>query len=237
MSLRVNTNVEAFNAHRNLSATSMALSKSMEKLSSRPAHQPRGGRRRRPGDLRGHAGPDPRHGAGQPQRAGRHLARADRGRFAERDALDPAAHPRARRAVGERHAVDLRSGQDHGRGRAADRRARPHPRHARRSTASPCSAPRVPARPSRSRSAPTRTSTRPTTRTASASASRRSRSRACRWTCRRSTPPSARSRRSARTWVRSRTGSSRRSPTSVSPRRTCRRPSSGSATWTWRRRW
>ena len=34
MSLRVNTNVEAFNAHRNLSSTSMALSKSMEKLSS-----------------------------------------------------------------------------------------------------------------------------------------------------------------------------------------------------------
>jgi len=34
MSLRVNTNVEAFNAHRNLSQTSMALSKSMEKLSS-----------------------------------------------------------------------------------------------------------------------------------------------------------------------------------------------------------
>ena len=34
MSLRVNTNVEAFNAHRNLSQTSSALSKSMEKLSS-----------------------------------------------------------------------------------------------------------------------------------------------------------------------------------------------------------
>src|SRR3954454_22026980 len=34
MSLRVNTNVEAFNAHRNLQNTSMALSKSMEKLSS-----------------------------------------------------------------------------------------------------------------------------------------------------------------------------------------------------------
>ena len=34
MSLRVNTNVEAFNAHRNLSSTSTALSKSMEKLSS-----------------------------------------------------------------------------------------------------------------------------------------------------------------------------------------------------------
>ena len=34
MSLRVNTNVEAFNAHRNLEATQCALSKSMEKLSS-----------------------------------------------------------------------------------------------------------------------------------------------------------------------------------------------------------
>ena len=34
MSLRVKTNVEAFNAHRNLFNTSMALSKSMEKLSS-----------------------------------------------------------------------------------------------------------------------------------------------------------------------------------------------------------
>jgi flagellin len=34
MSLRVNTNVEAFNAHRNLFNTSLALSKSMEKLSS-----------------------------------------------------------------------------------------------------------------------------------------------------------------------------------------------------------
>ena len=34
MSLRVNTNVEAFNAHRNLVGTSTALSKSMEKLSS-----------------------------------------------------------------------------------------------------------------------------------------------------------------------------------------------------------
>ena len=34
MSLRVNTNVEAFNAHRNLESTQMKLSKSMQKLSS-----------------------------------------------------------------------------------------------------------------------------------------------------------------------------------------------------------
>jgi flagellin len=34
MSLRVNTNVEAFNAHRNLENTQMQLSKSMQKLSS-----------------------------------------------------------------------------------------------------------------------------------------------------------------------------------------------------------
>ena len=34
MGLRINTNVEAFNSHRNLQATSTAMSKSMEKLSS-----------------------------------------------------------------------------------------------------------------------------------------------------------------------------------------------------------
>jgi flagellin len=34
MSLRVNTNIEAFNAHRNLQSTQMQLSKSMQKLSS-----------------------------------------------------------------------------------------------------------------------------------------------------------------------------------------------------------
>lgn len=34
MSLRINTNVEAFNAHRNLEATSGAVAKSMERLSS-----------------------------------------------------------------------------------------------------------------------------------------------------------------------------------------------------------
>ncbi len=34
MSLRINTNVEAFNSHRNLEATSGRLAKSMERLSS-----------------------------------------------------------------------------------------------------------------------------------------------------------------------------------------------------------
>src|ERR671921_1556876 len=34
MSLRINTNIEAFNAHRQLSATSDKLGKSMERLSS-----------------------------------------------------------------------------------------------------------------------------------------------------------------------------------------------------------
>ncbi|MDO8214224.1 flagellin FliC, partial [Conexibacter sp. CPCC 206217] len=34
MSLRINTNVEAFNAHRNLEGTSNKLAKSMERLSS-----------------------------------------------------------------------------------------------------------------------------------------------------------------------------------------------------------
>ena len=71
------------------------------------SHQPGGGRRGWPGDLRGHARPDPRHGAGQPQRAGRHLAGADRGGFPQRDALDPAARPRAVDPVRQRHAVDV----------------------------------------------------------------------------------------------------------------------------------
>ena len=128
MGLRVNTNVEAFNAHRNLSQTSVGMSQVDGEALQRPAHQPRRRRRRRSGDLRGHARPDPRHGAGQPQRAGRHLARPDGGRLAQRDARDPAARPRALHPVGQRHAVDVGSGQDHGRGRAADRRARPHPR-------------------------------------------------------------------------------------------------------------
>ena len=34
MSLRINTNTDALNAHRQLSATAMTMSKSMEKLSS-----------------------------------------------------------------------------------------------------------------------------------------------------------------------------------------------------------
>ena len=34
MSLRINTNTDALNAHRQLSATAMSMSKSMEKLSS-----------------------------------------------------------------------------------------------------------------------------------------------------------------------------------------------------------
>jgi len=34
MSLRINTNTDALNAHRQLTATSLAMSKSMEKLSS-----------------------------------------------------------------------------------------------------------------------------------------------------------------------------------------------------------
>ena len=105
MSLRVNTNVEAFNAHRNLAQTSTALSKSMEKLSSglrinRAADDAAGlaiSEKMR-AQIRGTRRP--------PQRAGRHLARPDGGRLAERDPLDPSAHPRARRAGRQRHAGD-----------------------------------------------------------------------------------------------------------------------------------
>ena len=76
------------------------------------------------------------------QRAGRHLARPDGGRLAQRDARDPAARPRALHPVRQRHAVDGRSGRDHGRGRAADRRARRASATARSSTARRCSSAR-----------------------------------------------------------------------------------------------
>ena len=55
MGLRVNNNIAALNAYRNLSVTDGQMSKSLEKLSSRVPHQPRGRRRRRPGHLRGPA--------------------------------------------------------------------------------------------------------------------------------------------------------------------------------------
>ena len=169
MSLRVNTNVEAFNAHRNLEGTQMQLSKSMEKLSSRPAHQPRGRRRRRPGDLGEDARPDPRHRPGQ------------------RNALDGISLVQtAEGALNEMHSILQRvrelsvqcangtlSTSDQvaidSRGRPADRRARPHPRQHHSSTASPCSpaAFTLPGRRGLRRRQPDRL--RPTTRSASAS--------------------------------------------------------------------
>ena len=93
MSLRINTNTEAFNAHRQLVGTAMSMSKSMEKLSSglrinRAADDAAGlaiSEKMR-AQIRGVA-------QAQPQLAGRHLAGAVRRRRAERGALDPAARP------------------------------------------------------------------------------------------------------------------------------------------------
>ena len=48
MSLRIQNNVEAFNAHRNLRRRPAKIAKSMERLSLGLPHQPRGRRRRRP---------------------------------------------------------------------------------------------------------------------------------------------------------------------------------------------
>ena len=66
MGLRIQNNVEAFNAHRQLLDDVAQASKSMEKLSSGYPHQPRGGRRCRPRHLREDA------------RADRRLAQAQR---------------------------------------------------------------------------------------------------------------------------------------------------------------
>ena len=65
MSLRINTNIEAFNAHRQLGRTRIELGEVDGEAVQRPADQPGGGRRRRPRDLREAARPDPRPRAGQ----------------------------------------------------------------------------------------------------------------------------------------------------------------------------
>ena len=71
MSLRIQTNIEAFNAHRNLVMTSNALGEVDGAAVVRLPHQPRRRRRRRPGDQRKAAGSGPRHRPGSAQRPGR----------------------------------------------------------------------------------------------------------------------------------------------------------------------
>ena len=119
MSLRINTNIEAFNAHRQLERTQLDLGKSIEKLSS-------GLRINRAADdaaglaisekLRAQI-----RGIAQASRNAEDgdLARADGGRRPQRGARDPAARPRAGRRVRERHALAGRPQRDHGGGRAA----------------------------------------------------------------------------------------------------------------------
>ena len=220
MSLRVNTNVEAFNAHRNLSHDVDGAVEVDGEAVVRPADQPRGGRRRRPGDLGGHACPDPWHAqASRNAQDGISLVQTAEGSLNEMHSI--LQRVRELRSSGrQRHAVDVRSGQDHGRGRPADRRARPDPRQldVQRHRA----VRRVGRR--HDRDDPGRREPEPRLREQheprSASPSARSASAPCRWTCRRSTPRSRRSRTRAPISVRSRTGSSTPSRTSVSTRRT-----------------
>jgi flagellin len=82
MGLRINNNVAAMNAYRNLSVNDGAMSKSLERLSS-------GLRINRAADDA--AGLSVSEGR-RPQRAGRRQRRADRRRCADRDHRDPAAH-------------------------------------------------------------------------------------------------------------------------------------------------
>ena len=126
MSLRIQNNIEAFNAHRQLVHTSAQARQVDGEAVSRLPDQPRRRRRRRTRDLREAARPDRRPRPGPAQRAGRDLARADRRRRAQRSALHAAARPRARRPVQQRHALGSRQGRHHRRSRPALRRDRPH---------------------------------------------------------------------------------------------------------------
>ena len=90
--MRINQNISAFNAYRNLSNTNTAMGKSLEKLSSgfriNRAADDASGLVRSEG-LRSEIGGTK---VAIRTRPGRHQLRADRRGCAERGALDPAAH-------------------------------------------------------------------------------------------------------------------------------------------------
>ena len=163
--MRINTNIMALNAYNNLENTSNNLNSSLAKLSS-------GYRINKAADdasglvisenLKS-AGLRPP--AGDPQRPGRHLGRADRRRCAGLGAGDAPAHPRPRDPVGQHRRVGLdRPPGRPERDRAAPQRDRPRREHdvvRERSTCSTAaSAPRRHARPAR------RPSPRPASRSA-----------------------------------------------------------------------
>ena len=208
MSLRVNTNVEAFNAHRNLSATSTALSKSMEKLSS---------------GLRINRAAD--------DAAGLAISEGMRAQIrgtaqASRNAQDGISLVQtAEGALNEMHSILQRIRElavQFGNGTLSTSDQAKITAEVAQLTAElvrirdtstfngiALFGASVPAPPSRSRWAPTRTSTRANNTNRVGVTVAACRSAASRWTCRRSTPPSAPSRRSARTSAPCRTGSSR----------------------------
>ncbi|CAA9488542.1 MAG: Flagellin protein FlaA, partial [uncultured Solirubrobacteraceae bacterium] len=85
-------------------------------------HQPRWRRRGGPRHLGAHALADPRSRPGAAQHPGRRLDGADRRGCARRGPRDAPAHPRARRPVQERLALDDRPDRDPVRGHAAPER-------------------------------------------------------------------------------------------------------------------
>ncbi len=125
MSLRIQNNIEAFNAHRQLDRHGLGALQVDGEALQRLSHQPRRRRLGRPGDQREAARRDRRPRPGPAQRPGRRLARADRRRRDERGSLDAPARPRAGRPVQQRHALRVRQGGDHRRGLPALRRDQP----------------------------------------------------------------------------------------------------------------
>ena len=151
MSLRVNTNIEAFDAHRNLQQTQYALGKSMQKLSS---------------GLRINSAADDAAGLAISEKMTAQINGTDQ---AQRNAMDGISLVQtAEGAYNEMHSIlqrvrelsvqaqngtltQLRHGRDRPGGRPADRRALAHLVEHRSSTAWPPSRAR-----SRCRSAPIR---------------------------------------------------------------------------------
>ena len=140
MSLRINTNIEAFNAHRQLEGTAGACCRSRWRSSRRGLRINRAA-----DDAAGLAISEKMraqiNGIAQAhQNSLDGISHgADGGRRAQRGARDPAACPRARRRVQQRHALVGRPGRDHRRDHAALRRGRAASSTRPSSTASTCS--------------------------------------------------------------------------------------------------
>ena len=126
--MRINQNIGALNAYRNLTNTQIDFNKSPREAVVGLPDQPGGRRRGRSRPVRGPAVAGLRSEGRRPQRPGRHLRRADGGRCAHRGALHPPAHARPR-GPGRQHRFGRQHRPQRGPGRGHPALRGDHPDH------------------------------------------------------------------------------------------------------------